>query len=174
MRQTIKETIQQLHTSLRDYIEATYHISSPHLVEQRKTLLNRPGVIHQIPYIESTPRYQIGEKFATISGLPKAALAVYSALSMPTENLPAMLYDPPYRHQSDAIKNSLIDGKNLLVMTGTGSGKTESFLLPILGKLAREAQENPSAFRDQFAVRALILYPMNALVNDQLGRLRSL
>ena len=59
-------------------------------------------------------------------------------------------------------------------MTGTGSGKTESFLLPILGKLAREAKSSPSTFREQTAVRALLLYPMNALVNDQLGRLRTL
>jgi ATP-dependent helicase YprA (DUF1998 family) len=58
-------------------------------------------------------------------------------------------------------------------MTGTGSGKTESFLLPILGKLAREAKEQPDLF-GQPAMRALILYPMNALVNDQLGRLRAL
>jgi ATP-dependent helicase YprA (DUF1998 family) len=72
------------------------------------------------------------------------------------------------------IRHSLVDGKNLLVMTGTGSGKTESFLLPILGKLAREAHASPTAFRDQPAIRSLILYPMNALVNDQLGRLRSL
>ena len=59
-------------------------------------------------------------------------------------------------------------------MTGTGSGKTEAFLLPILGKLATEAQAHPATFRDQPAMRALILYPMNALVNDQLGRLRAL
>ena len=59
-------------------------------------------------------------------------------------------------------------------MTGTGSGKTESFLLPILGKLAREASEEPDAFGGQPAMRALVLYPMNALVNDQLGRLRGL
>src|SRR6476661_383084 len=129
MTQTIKETIRQLHSSLRDYIEATYHISSPPLIEQRKELLDRPGVIHQIPYIESTPRYQSGESFAGIKGLPKAALAAYCALSKPEGKLPALLYDPPYKHQSDAIKYNLIDGKNLLVMTGTGSGKTESFLL---------------------------------------------
>lgn len=174
MTQTIKETIRQLHDSLRDYIEATYHISSPALIEQRKELLDRPGVVHQIPYIESTPRYQSGEKFAAIQGIPKAALAAYSALAKSEGELPALLYDPPYKHQADAIKHDLIDGKNLLVMTGTGSGKTESFLLPILGKLAREAEANPSSFREQTAVRALILYPMNALVNDQLGRLRSL
>jgi ATP-dependent helicase YprA (DUF1998 family) len=174
MAQTIKETINQLHSSLREYIEATYHISAPALIEQRKELLDRPGVIHQIPYIESTPRYQSGESFSAIKGLHPAALKAYSVLSTALGELPALLYDPPYKHQSDAIRHSLVDGKNLLVMTGTGSGKTESFLLPILGKLAHEAHTNPSAFRDQPAVRALILYPMNALVNDQLGRLRSL
>ena len=59
-------------------------------------------------------------------------------------------------------------------MTGTGSGKTECFLLPILGKLACEAKRNGSIFGTTPAVRAMVLYPMNALVNDQLGRLRLL
>ena len=174
MTQTIQETISLLHGALREYIEATYHISSPALIDQRRRLLDRTGVIHQIPYIESTPRYQNGEPFGAIKGLPAAALAAYKALSIASLGLPAILHDPPYKHQSDAIAHSLVGGKNLLIMTGTGSGKTESFLLPILGNLAREAAGNPSAFHDQPAVRALILYPMNALVNDQLGRLRSL
>src|SRR5271157_518527 len=162
MTQTIKETIKQLHSSLRDYIEATYHISASALIEQRKELLDRPGVIHQIPYIESTPRYQTGESFAAIKGLPVAALKAYSVLSSSEGALPALLYDPPYKHQSDAIRYNLVDGKNLLVMTGTGSGKTEAFLLPILGKLACEAKAKPSSFKENLAVRALILYPMNA------------
>ena len=59
-------------------------------------------------------------------------------------------------------------------MTGTGSGKTECFLLPILGKLAREARSKGPQFGSTPAVRAMVLYPMNALVNDQLGRLRLL
>lgn len=174
MSHTIQETIKQLHGSLRDYIEATYHISAPALIEQRKRLLNRAGIIHQVPYIESTPRYRAGTRFADMKGLPPAALEIYSKLSVVDGKLPAILYDPPYKHQSEAIQNSLIDGKNLLIMTGTGSGKTESFLLPILGKFAREARAKPASFEKDLAVRALVLYPMNALVNDQLGRLRSL
>jgi capsular exopolysaccharide synthesis family protein len=164
MTQTIKGTINQLHSSLREYIEATYHISAPALIELRKELLDRPGVIHQIPYIESTPRYQSGESFSAIKGLQPAALRAYSVLSTPSDGLPALLYDPPYKHQSDAIRHSLVDGKNLLVMTGTGSGKTESFLLPILGKLAHEAHTNPSAFRDQPAMRATALNLAQSLV----------
>lgn len=174
MSQTIQETIQQLHGSLRDYIEATYHISARSLIAQRKELLGRPGVIHQVPYLESTPRYETGESFAEMKGLPAAALEAYSVLSRPDGELARLIYDPPYKHQSDSIRHSLINGENLVIMTGTGSGKTESFLLPILGKLAREAKANPAAFGQSPAMRALILYPMNALVNDQLGRLRSL
>lgn len=174
MTQTIQDTIKQLHNSLQDYIEATYHISDPALIEQRRELLERTGVIHQIPYLESTPRYQSGSRFGDIPGLPPAALAAYQCLASAMADLPALLYDPPYKHQADAIRHCLVDGKNLLVMTGTGSGKTESFLLPILGKLATEAKGHPTSFRDQPALRALILYPMNALVNDQLGRLRAL
>jgi hypothetical protein len=174
MAQTIQETIKELHSSLRDYIEATYHISSPALIEQRKKLLDCDSVIFREPYIESTPRYQTGEAFSAIKGLPQAALDAYQALSSAQGEFERLLYDPPYKHQSDAIRQTLIGGKNILVMTGTGSGKTEAFLLPILGKLACEAKSKPEDFAGQPAVRALILYPMNALVNDQLGRLRGI
>ena len=172
--QTIQRSIEQLHGALCDYIEATYHISAESLIARRKALLDRPGVVHQIPYIESTPRYQTGECFSDMADLSPAALRAYRAVSRPEGDLPRLIHDPPYQHQSEAIRGSLIDGRNLVIMTGTGSGKTESFLLPILGRLAREASEKPDAFRQQAAMRALVLYPMNALVNDQLGRLRTL
>ena len=171
---TIQQSIEQLHGTLRDYIEATYHISAKSLIAQRKALLDRPGVIHQVPYIESTPRYETGEHFREMSGLSPAALDAYITVSNPTADLPRLIYDPPYKHQSEAIRGCLIDARNLIIMTGTGSGKTESFLLPILGKLAREASSSPDSFSQQSAMRALVLYPMNALVNDQLGRLRTL
>lgn len=171
---TIHQTIAHLHNSLSDYIEATYHISAPSLIAQRRGLLGRPGVIHQVPYLESTPRYRTGVRFAEMEALPAPALEVYSRLSAPKEALPRLIYDPPYLHQSEAIRESLINGNNLVVMTGTGSGKTEAFLLPILGKLAREASTKPGEFGKHPAMRALVLYPMNALVNDQLGRLRAL
>ena len=172
--QTIQESIKQLRGSLSDYIEATYHISARSLIARRQKLLGRPGLIHQIPYLESTRRYPTGENFAAMQGLPPAALDAYVAVSLKDDGLPQLVYDPPYRHQSDAIRGSLVEGRNLVITTGTGSGKTEAFLLPILGKLAHEAKTRPICFGRQPAMRALLLYPMNALVNDQLGRLRGL
>lgn len=174
MADTIQQSIEQLHAALRDYIEATYHISHPALIAQRRALLDQPGVIRQIPYLESTPRYQSGSSFSSIHGLSSGAVSVLTALSEATKSEPQILHNPPYVHQSEALRLSLVEGKNLVVMTGTGSGKTESFLMPILAKLATEASERPQSFGNYSAMRAMILYPMNALVNDQLGRLRSI
>lgn len=170
---TIQQSIEHLHGALREYIEATYHISAESLIARRRALLDRRGVIHQVPYLESTPRYEAGESFSDMADLSPAALKAYLAISGQQEGHPRLIYDPPYKHQSEAVRGSLIEGRNLIIMTGTGSGKTESFLLPILGKLAREASDSHDSFGRQHAMRALVLYPMNALVNDQLGRLRT-
>jgi superfamily II DNA/RNA helicase len=71
---------------------------------------------------------------------------------------------PLYEHQVKSIE--LAQGhRNFVVATGTGSGKTECFLLPILD----DALRNPGP-----GVRAILIYPMNALANDQLDRLRNL
>ncbi|KMP10707.1 DEAD/DEAH box helicase [Candidatus Nitromaritima sp. SCGC AAA799-C22] len=173
MEKTLLETTAQLHHALRDYIEATYHISNPRLIQQRRKLLNQPEVIKQIPYLESTLRYKTDISFSQIKDLEPSVLELFLELSTDSRG-PVLIHDPPYRHQAEAIKKSLIENKNLVVMTGTGSGKTESFLLPILGSLATEASKFPSTFAECNAVRAFVLYPMNALVNDQLGRLRLL
>ena len=76
---------------------------------------------------------------------------------------------PLYYHQEKAVKK-VISGRNVVVSTGTGSGKTESFLIPILTHLISE-RENGTL--DE-GVRALLIYPMNALANDQVERLREL
>ncbi len=71
---------------------------------------------------------------------------------------------PLYEHQVQSIEKAQI-GRNLIVASGTGSGKTECFLLPLLD----DAIRNPGP-----GVRAIIVYPLNALANDQLDRLRRL
>ena len=182
---TVAETVSELHRALRDYIEATYHVSHPALVAERRALLGTPGVISQRPFFESTPRYRKQRRFRDITDLPKAVLDLFDAISRaPRSEVDGkrLIFDPPYEHQLRAVETALVgipEGgrprrQDLVVMTGTGSGKTESFLLPILGKLILEATDRGAAFGAQPAVRALVLYPMNALVNDQLGRMRLL
>jgi ATP-dependent helicase YprA (DUF1998 family) len=173
MALTIGETTQELHHALRDYIEATYHVSHPQLVAQRRRLLDEPGIIHQRPYLESTPRYQTLQTFGEL-GLDDVTLEMFSSVSRNEGNSGVLIHDPPYQHQADSVRLSLVEHRSLVVTTGTGSGKTECFLLPILGKLAREAKDKGTEFGKTPAVRAMVLYPMNALVNDQLGRLRLL
>lgn len=172
MSETISETISDLQESLRDYIEATYHLSDPALVQQRRRILETTGVIHQRPYVESTPRYRTGLPFSKL-GIDEAARSVIADLSEGPNGGPPLIHDPPFQHQADAVRKALVERRSLVVMTGTGSGKTECFLLPILGKLAGEASGRPGSFQSP-AVRAFLLYPMNALVNDQLARLRLL
>lgn len=81
--------------------------------------------------------------------------------------LPALREGNLYSHQEEAIRLVYGDKKNVVVATGTASGKTESFLYPILFELYRQHL----AKELQAGVRALILYPMNALANDQRQRL---
>ena len=71
-------------------------------------------------------------------------------------------------HQEQAIR-AIVAGRTTLISTGTGSGKTECFLYPIVSQCLK--------LRDQGArpgISAVIVYPMNALAEDQLMRLRGL
>ena len=81
--------------------------------------------------------------------------------------LPALRDACLYDHQERAIR-AVYSGQNIVVATGTASGKTESFLYPILFELYRQHLKGQL---DDSGVRALILYPMNALANDQRRRL---
>lgn len=159
-----------MHETLKRYIEATYHISDESLVAKRLTLLNEPGVIAQEPFIESTPRYKAGQRIEEL-GLEPDVVRALLPLTDSTADPPRRLFNPLYEHQSKALALSHLGGRSLVVMTGTGSGKTETFMVPIMGRLAREASR-PSWSTP--GVRALVLYPMNALVNDQVSRLRLL
>ena len=77
---------------------------------------------------------------------------------------------PLHAHQEQAIRK-VAAGRNVIVATGTGSGKTESFLYPILNALSDEYEQDGQLGP---GVRAMLLYPMNALANDQMKRLRQI
>lgn len=73
-----------------------------------------------------------------------------------------------YGHQEEAVR-AIHDARTTLVATGTGSGKTECFLYPVISKCLELRDEGAAP-----GISAVIVYPMNALAEDQLGRLRLL
>ncbi len=85
------------------------------------------------------------------------------------ERLGFHLDRPLYLHQQEALE-LISAGKSVVVSTGTGSGKTESFLYPIFKSLVEEVNRGTL----KSGVRAMLIYPMNALANDQVERLRGL
>jgi ATP-dependent helicase YprA (DUF1998 family) len=175
---------------LISYLDTAYRMGHPLVAAERLSLLKQQGVISQVPYIETTPRFKTSEYLCNLNlSYVPTELADLAKYGLPTDRFPL------YSHQEKALKNAWDDKgspRHLIVSTGTGSGKTETFFLPILADILREAQtwQFPKDNYDRGvlrsgiwehcrrherragAIRAIILYPMNALVNDQIRRLR--
>jgi ATP-dependent helicase YprA (DUF1998 family) len=94
----------------------------------------------------------------------------FSSKGIIHERLLDFMENSPYAHQSKALELATAKKRNVVVATGTGSGKTESFLLPIIDSLLKESDAGTLGA----GVRAIIVYPMNALAADQLGRIRGI
>ncbi len=154
---------------LIQYLEAQYHIWDVGLIGGRNSLLEAEGVIFQEPRLEAAPFYVPGKPYSQLQILQAAK----DILSIASEHRITGIPEISYQHQASAIELFLGDNREIIVATGTGSGKTESFLMPILGSLAIESTSRPSSW-ELSGCRALLLYPMNALVNDQISRLRRL
>ena len=77
---------------------------------------------------------------------------------------------PLYVHQVESINKISVENRNTVITTGTGSGKTECFLIPVLNELLKEKEQGTL----DSGVRAILIYPMNALANDQMKRLRQM
>ncbi|WP_434982626.1 DEAD/DEAH box helicase [Xanthomonas arboricola] len=166
-------SVQSVHegllTNFHQYLRAQYHIWDEELIAERDRILLEPAVTNQPPYLEATPVYAPGNRYSDLELSPAAIKVLERAASNPSTGIP----DRPYAHQGEALTQGAGKRQDLIVATGTGSGKTESFLMPILAGMADEASRAPKSWARR-GMRALLLYPMNALVNDQLGRLRRL
>ncbi len=124
--------------------------------------LEASDMICREPLLSVIPAYRQAQTAAALLG-GKDSPRLDSRLGQ----LPVKVFDPArplYEHQLGSLERAQ-NQSNLVVATGTGSGKTECFLLPVLD----DALQNPGP-----GVRAIVIYPLNALANDQLGRLREL
>ena len=143
------------------YLETRYAFKDRDLQEQFAERL-RAGRLTKGPYIELVGAFRRGAECKDV---------VREALGNRADRgfLEALEGDRElYSHQEEAIRRAAMQERNVIVATGTGSGKTEAFLLPILIHLYREYL---AGTLDRSGVRALIVYPMNALANDQRERL---
>ena len=146
------------------YLKTTFQISDPDLAALFKATIDEHTFVKG-PILEATPPFRKG---CTLRHLIDEGILSPRFESLNQDLLP--LDRPLYLHQEKAIRRAVSEERNLVVATGTGSGKTEIFIVTILNTLFRQQESgllNPG-------VRALLLYPMNALVNDQLKRLRAL
>ena len=188
---TPSEAAAHLKESIASYIESQYRISHPLVFSERSALLRERGVIAQDPFIEATPAFAparlLSELEQQYPEIIRPGLSKLLEHGVPVDRFPL------YTHQEEALLASFSDAPNLLVATGTGSGKTEAFVLPILARILSEAsgwtppkapgsdgfysqegtwQHSRRQETREAGLRAIILYPMNALVNDQMSRLR--
>ena len=183
------------------YIKSAFPLRYRSLAEERDHRLdylsnpNNP-ILSIPPLVEPVPIYPSSDM--NLSAAANQLPPEYRGLA----DLAQPIFDDPsinlYKHQWDSLQATIANQKDIVVTTGTGSGKTECFLLPLLAQLAKESAtwtantqppsnhrwwdktDNPSGEwvsqrshepRPK-AIRALILYPLNALVEDQLRRLR--
>lgn len=149
MRPTL--AAEDVRRNLTQYLTTTFALADEPVREGLEKFLNHPEQgIFRGPYLRiRTPFRAAGEGWRR-------------ALEWAPEGF------RPYTHQARAferLSTSNGDALPTLITTGTGSGKTESFLIPVLDHCRRQRRQGRTG------VKAVLLYPMNALATDQAQRL---
>jgi ATP-dependent helicase YprA (DUF1998 family) len=185
----------KLFESLREdyfrYYDTPFALADEDVQRERKALLDRDRVAWREPWIEPLRPHLSSELSFEEDCLAAGAhpdLAAFARAGLVPDGEISSLY----AHQAEALRQT-IDGKSTVITAGTGSGKTEAFLLPVLSSLLAESgkwtgswptgdawwrgtrkwtPQWPDTSSRPAAVRTIVLYPMNALVEDQLVRLR--
>jgi DEAD/DEAH box helicase domain-containing protein len=209
------QTFDALRSAYLRYFDSPFDLRFEEVVQARRQMLNRDGVLFREPLVEPQPPYtgsghDIRSATAgALAGHPRWPAATINDLATFAE---AGLFQPRagiplelYAHQLDMMRSVTVQGEDAVILTGTGSGKTEAIYLPVLAALIREsvawprlppagrndwwAMSPPAGSRNRVyhprisqraqeqggrmsAIRALVLYPLNALAEDQIARLR--
>ena len=136
----------QSRRGIEEFLRTTFPITNPHFAGALDRLLQKPGEVFRGPYISLKLPFHFsnsGRQF-----FPDVVPEFFN----------------PYRHQEQAWDRlDWRSASNTVVATGTGSGKTECFLYPILDYCYQH--------RNKPGIKAIIIYPMNALATDQAGRI---
>ena len=187
------KTFNELRLAYLRYLDSPFRVRYPALMEERRDLLDQDRQLYRDPLFEPIVPYEL-------SGLTvHAACSRVGASAEFADYVAASGLFPSnrelFQHQLDAW-NASKSGESVVVTTGTGSGKTECYLLPVFAHLVEESRRwRPAGNRPakalwwshrnqrrveqrshdtgrRNALRALFLYPLNALIEDQLSRIR--
>lgn len=150
--------VDQVLEEYRSYLLTEFRARDPKLRAALQEALDRPLFLAQEAFFQAHRPFK--------SGAPWRELGLDARLAQAMEQRTRSKY--AYLHQSEAIRHLLSPSATpLVVTTGTGSGKTECFLLPVI----QNALEDASRF-SRSGLTAILVYPMNALANDQQERIR--
>jgi len=148
------ELAERLREDYRRFTWTTYPVTDLWLRQRLERMVDEDALLWRGPYLSVQPRFQLDATLAELA----------SRIGLPAEIVRAFpKVERLFTHQATAITR-LHNGQNTMVATGTGSGKTESFLIPVIAHAYRN--------RHRPGVKAIALYPMNALVNDQEDRVK--
>lgn len=148
-----------LEDEYRNYVKSTFTLDDEEYYEKFKKELGEVELVKG-PFLNKILPFRTGDSIKK--------LCEDGTLNKGFKDLKSLSLERTlYKHQIEAL-NKISNGRSIVVTTGTGSGKTESYLFPILNYIMN------SNDIDKPGVRALFLFPMNALVNDQMKRIREL
>ena len=155
------EKSKHINDRYKEYLKSSFHFGNDKMQQLFMEQLDKENLFNG-PYVNLSLPFQRGRNIAE--------LIDEGIMSQRFYKLSDINYQRPlYAHQEQAIRQ--IDaGRGAIVTTGTGSGKTECFLYPVLNEILKEEDNGITGP----GIRAIFLYPMNALVNDQIERVRKI
>ena len=146
------------------YLRTSFHFRDKALRESFSQALEREGELVKGPFPELSHKFEMG---MGSDALASEFFGIEAKSLTPALHGASILYS----HQEQAIRGVYGGGRNVVVATGTASGKTECFIYPVLFDLYRQHMSGEIV---EPGVRAMVIYPMNALANDQRQRLGSI
>lgn len=126
------------------YINTTFHFRNQNL--QKKLLKELDKTVSRGPYVEIKDSFMSGKSIEQL--ITDGILSpLFSELERNKKQSPKLpISRPLYLHQEKAVKK-IVSGKNVVVSTGTGSGKTNCFLIPVINELLREKRKRSTQRR---------------------------
>lgn len=156
------ETVAKLEEQYREFLSAQFCFRDEELNKAAQYAISQEAELFHGPYIEAAMPYKAADTLEKLVAAGKLNPKIKYAFTEAEYSVYKR-----YLHQEKAFE-LVSKGHNIVVSSGTGSGKTECFLIPVLNYLLNELDEGTLGA----GVRAILVYPMNALANDQMDRFR--